>query len=330
MDININFSNYSKIQTETKPQPSKISQHKFSVISIIFSILIIILIIVVVYRNKQLKVKEEKFSEIDNELNGIKSNITNLEKKINNEEISKNHLINNISYTNNEISNIQHEYDIMKSSYNNLIYNKNDLIAHKEFINNKKDYIQKCLKEEYLKSEILEKNFLYQKMFQRFSDLSINNSNIIKDLSQFKLLTNSEILTKCYDSVVYDFNINRFHENCDGYPLLILIKTKTGQKIGAYTSMTNDGIKKIYDEKSMLINFDKNEYFLNDNNNEECYVYSHFDEFPKFGNDLIIHANGTGEISQNYCYKIKGDNSKNLSEEKKFEIEIMEIYRIKD
>lgn len=330
MDININFSNYSKIQTETKPQPSKISQHKFSIISIIFSILIIILIIVVVYRNKQLKVKEEKFSEIDNELNGIKSNLTNLEKKINNEEISKNHLINNISYTNNEISNIKHEYDIMKSSYNNLIYNKNDLIAHKEFINNKKDYIQKCLKEEYLKSEMLEKNFLYQKMFQRFSDLSINNSNIIKDLSQFKLLTNSEILTKCYDSVVYDFNINRFHENCDGYPLLILIKTKTGQKIGAYTSMTNDGIKKIYDEKSMLINFDKNEYFLNDNNNEECYVYSHFDEFPKFGNDLIIHANGTGEISQNYCYKIKGDNSKNLSEEKKFEIEIMEIYRIKD
>ena len=330
MDININFSNYSKIQTETKPQPSKISQHKFSIVSIIFSVLIIILIIVVVYRNKQLKVKEEKFSEIDNELNGIKSNITNLEKKINNEEISKNHLINNISYTNNEISNIKHEYDIMKSSYNNLIYNKNDLIAHKEFINNKKDYIQKCLKEEYLKSEMLEKNFLYQKMFQRFSDLSINNSNIIKDLSQFKLLTNSEILTKCYDSVVYDFNINRFHENCDGYPLLILIKTKTGQKIGAYTSMTNDGIKKIYDEKSMLINFDKNEYFLNDNNNEECYVYSHFDEFPKFGNDLIIHANGTGEISQNYCYKIKGDNSKNLSEEKKFEIEIMEIYRIKD
>ena len=330
MDININFSNYSKIQTETKPQPSKISQHKFSIVSIIFSVLIIILIIVVVYRNKQLKVKEEKFSEIDNELNGIKSNITNLEKKINNEEISKNHLINNISYTNNEISNIKHEYDIMKSSYNNLIYNKNDLIAHKEFINNKKDYIQKCLKEEYLKTEMLEKNFLYQKMFQRFSDLSINNSNIIKDLSQFKLLTNSEILTKCYDSVVYDFNINRFHENCDGYPLLILIKTKTGQKIGAYTSMTNDGIKKIYDEKSMLINFDKNEYFLNDNNNEECYVYSHFDEFPKFGNDLIIHANGTGEISQNYCYKIKGDNSKNLSEEKKFEIEIMEIYRIKD
>ena len=330
MDININFSNYSKIQTETKPQPSKISQHKFSIISIIFSILIIILIIVVVYRNKQLKVKEEKFSEIDNELSGIKSNITNLEKKINNEEISKNHLINNISYTNNEISNIKHEYDIMKSSYNNLIYNKNDLIAHKEFINNKKDYIQKCLKEEYLKSEMLEKNFLYQKMFQRFSDLSINNSNIIKDLSQFKLLTNSEILTKCYDSVVYDFNINRFHENCDGYPLLILIKTKTGQKIGAYTSMTNDGIKKIYDEKSMLINFDKNEYFLNDNNNEECYVYSHFDEFPKFGNDLIIHANGTGEISQNFCYKIKGDNSKKLSEEKKFEIEIMEIYRIKD
>ena len=154
----------------------------------------------------------------------------------------------------------------------------------------------------------LRKNILYQKMLKRFDDLTIQNSNIVTDLSQFELLSNSEIKGKCYDSIVYDFNINKFHENCDGYPLLILIKTKTSEKIGAYTSITNEGIKKIKDEKSMLINLNTNEYFLNDKNDEQCYVYSHFDEFPKFGNDLIINSDGTGEIFTNNCYKINGDN----------------------
>ena len=329
MDINLNFSNYSQIQTEKKPEPSKISKHKFSILAIIFSIIIIILIIVIVSRKKKLKEKEENLSELNKELIYIKSNITDLELKINNEKISNNNLINNISFTNDEISDIQSEYDIKKNAYFQLLYNKNDLVAHKEFINNKIDHIQKCSKELDLKSEILQKNFLYQKMLQRFDDLSIQNSKIITDLSQFKLLTNSEILGKCYDSIVYDFNINRFHENCDGYPLLILIKTTTSETIGAYTSITNEGIKKVNDEKSMLINLNKNEYFLNDKNNEECYVFSHFDEFPKFGNDLIIHSDGTGEILSNNCYKINGDNNKKLLDEEKFEIEIMEIYKIK-
>ena len=329
MDLNLNFSNYSEIQTEQKEQPSKISRHKFSILAIIFSVIIIILIIVIVNRKKQLKEKEEKLFAFSKSLIEIKSNITNLELKINNEKISKNNLINNISFTNNEISNIQSEYDMKKAAYYQLLYNKNDLLAHQEFINNKIENFQKFSKEEDLKLEIFQKNFLYQKMLQRFDDLSINNSNIITDLSEFKLLTNSEILTKCYDSIVYDFNINRFHENCDGYPLLILIKTETSEKIGAFTSLTNEGIKKINDEKSMLINFNQNEYFLIDKNNEECYVYSHFDEFPKFGNDLIIHTNGTGEILTNNCYKINDDNNKNLLDEKKFGIEIMEIYKIK-
>ena len=329
MDLNLNFSNYSEIQTEQKEQPSKISRHKFSILAIIFSVIIIILIIVIVNRKKQLKEKEEKLFAFSKSLIEIKSNITNLELKINNEKISKNNLINNISFTNNEISNIQSEYDMKKAAYYQLLYNKNDLLAHQEFINNKIENFQKFSKEEDLKLEIFQKNFLYQKMLQRFDDLSINNSNIITDLSEFKLLTNSEILTKCYDSIVYDFNINRFHEYCDGYPLLILIKTETSEKIGAFTSITNEGIKKINDEKSMLINFNQNEYFLIDKNNEECYVYSHFDEFPKFGNDLIIHTNGTGEILTNNCYKINDDNNKNLLDEKKFGIEIMEIYKIK-
>ena len=141
MDINLNFSNYSQIQTEKKPEPSKISKHKFSILAIIFSIIIIILIIVIVSRKKKLKEKEENLSELNKELIYIKSNITDLELKINNEKISNNNLINNISFTNDEISDIQSEYDIKKNAYFQLLYNKNDLVAHKEFINSKNNFI---------------------------------------------------------------------------------------------------------------------------------------------------------------------------------------------
>ena len=76
-----------------------------------------ILIIVIVSRKKKLKEKEENLSELNKELIYIKSNITDLELKINNEKISNNNLIYNISYTNDEISNIQSEYDIKKNAY---------------------------------------------------------------------------------------------------------------------------------------------------------------------------------------------------------------------
>jgi len=141
MDINLNFSNYSKIQTEPKPEPNKISKHKFSILAIIFSIIIIKLIIVIVSRKKQLKEKEEKLSEINKELIYIKSNISDLEFKINNEKISNNNLMDNISHINNEKSNIQSEYDIKKNVYFQLLYNKNDLAAHKEFINSINNFL---------------------------------------------------------------------------------------------------------------------------------------------------------------------------------------------
>ena len=177
--------------------------------------------------------------------------------------------------------------------------------------------------------EILANENLYQKIKQRLNNLSINNSNIVTNLDEFKSLTKAEIKNKCYDSIVYDFNINKFHDNCDGYPLLILIKSKSGEKIGAFTSITNEGIKNATDEKSMLINFDKNEYFFNDNESKDCFVYSHIDEFPKFGKDFAIHRDGRGEILGNNCYKINENNNKYLMEEKKFEIDIMEVYKLK-
>ena len=329
MNPSIDFSKYSQIQTEPESKLRNITKHKFAISYIIFSIIIIILLIVISNRNSKIGIKEEELSKVEKNLNEIKSNVNNLYQKISRVEKIKTNLLNNFTNTNNEITHMQSEYDYIKNNNFQLLYNKNDLQAHKEFINNKKEYIEKCLKEEYLKSEILNQNFLFQKISQRLNNLSINNSNIITNLEEFKSLTKTEISDKCYDSIVYDINIKKFHDNCDGYPLLILIKTKTDEKIGAFTSITNEGIKKIKDHKSVLINFNKNVFFLNNIKNKDCYVYSHFDEFPKFGNDLIIYRDGKGEIIGNNCYKNNENINEYLLDEKKFEIDIMEVYKLK-
>ena len=137
------------------------------------------------------------------------------------------------------------------------------------------------------------------------------------------------MVEKCYDSEVYGFHVNRFNDNCDGYPFLILIKTKNGDKFGAFTCMSNDGIKNIADEKFILINFDKNEYFLyNKNENNKYFVYSDIDQFPKFGNYLIIYRDGHGNSKFPECYVLKGGNDKGYFIEKNINIDIMEIYAV--
>ena len=160
--------------------------------------------------------------------------------------------------------------------------------------------------------------------------MSISNSNIMINSENFESFTETEILNKCYDSEIYGFHVNKFHENCDGYPLLILIKTKNGEKIGAFTSKSNDGIRHIVDEQSVLINFDKNKYFINNlDENNKCFVYCDVDEFPRFGNDLIIYRDGHGESNFPECYDIIGQNVEGDFIEGKFNIDIMEIYAVK-
>ena len=329
MNPNIDFSNYSQIKTENDSKFRKITRHKFTISYILFSIIIIILIIIISNKNKKISNKEEELSKIDKSLNEVNYDINNIQQKINKLEESKKNLINNLTFTDNQISNLKSEHDYLQKTNFQLLYNKNDLQAQKDYINNKIEYIKKFSKEENLEFEINIKNFLYKAMLQRLNNLSLNNSNIITNLDQFQTLTNTEIKNKCYDSGIYEFNINKFHENCDGYPLLILIKMHNGEKIGAFTSITNEGIKNVTDEKSLLINFDKNEYFTLDKENKECFVYSHFDKFPKFGNDLTIYQNGKGIYLGNKCYKLNGENNKILIEEKDFEIDYMEVYKVK-
>ena len=328
MDSNIGFTNYNEIQVENKSKCRKITKHKFIFLSLFLFIIMVILIIILVYKNNQYNNKISELSKTENEIKVLNlkiSKITNLKQEA---ESNFTSLINELSKIETEKDNIKKQYINLENAIDKLNYTKNDLLAKKEYITNQINYRKKGLNEDELKNEIQEMQKLLQKIKQRFEDLSINNSNIFKNMDNFESFTDTEVLNKCYDSEVYGLHVNRFHENCDGYPLLILIKTKNGQKIGAFTSKSNDGIKNIVDEKSIIINFDKNKYFIN-NSNEKCYVYCDIDQFPRFGNDLIIYRDGHCETNFPNCYN-NGQNKKgDFIEQDIFDIDIMEIYRVK-
>ena len=300
MNSNIDFSDFSKIKVENKPKCrkfTKITKYRFALFSFFMTLIIIFLIISLIYNNNQYNKKTKQLSKMKSNLNEINSEILTIQNKTIDVESNLTLLLKELSVNKIELEKIEAEYINLENIKDNLKYNKNELLAKKEYLINQITCKQKCLKEDELKLEIQEKQRALNKIKQRFEDLTIKNSNIFIDFDYFETFTKTEIIKKCYDSEVYGFHVNRFHDNCDGYPLLILIKTKNGDKIGAFTSMSNDGIKNIVDEKSILINVDKNEYFLyNKNENNKCFVYSDIDQFPRFENDLIIYRGGHGEM----------------------------------
>ena len=329
MNSNLDFSEFSKIKVEKKPKCRKfikLTKYKFALFSSFMIILIIILIISLIYNNNQYTIKTKELSKIKKNIIDINSEILSLQNKTNEAEYNLTLLKNELSITNIELDKIKTEFTNIENINDNLKYNKNDLLAKKEYLINKIAYKQKCLKEDELKIEIQEKQNILKKLKQRFEDLTIKNSKIFIDYEFFENFTKTEIVKKCYDSEIYGFHINRFHDNCDGYALLILLKTKNGKKIGAFTSITNEGIKNIVDEKYILINFDKNKYFLyNKSENNQCYVYSDIDQFPRFGNDLIIYRDGHGESKYPECYSYNGKSDKEDFSKENFNIDIIEV-----
>ena len=248
MNNNIDFSDFNKEIIVPKSRCRKFSKYKFTFFSLITTIIIIIFIIVLMYKNREISGKKSELSETEKTLNSLKSNIEEIIKKQEEAKENLTSLINELSKNQTEVEKVKSEYAELEKENDKLLNTKNDLLAQKDYISNKINYKSKSLKEDELKEEIEEKKLLLEKIKQRFEDLSIDNTNIGLNVDNFEKFTETEILDKCYDSVVYGFHVNRFHENCDGYPLLILIKTTKGKKIGAFTSYSNDGNKNVNDE----------------------------------------------------------------------------------
>ena len=329
MKADLGFSNYKEIKVEATSRCAKFTKNRFILFLIFIIIILFILIIILAYKNKQYNKKDTELSRRKNNINEMNSKLL---KTINQTEVSNytlNSMINELSNKQKLKDKIKDDYKELKNQKDKLKYNRNDLLGKQEYIINQINYKKKILKEELVKNEIQEKKNLIQKMKKKLNDLSINNSAFKINVEYFESITNTKILNRCYDSEIYGFHINKFHDNCDGYALLILMQTKNDQKIGAFISESIDGTKEIYDEKSLIIDLDKNEYFFH-NLKKECFIYFDIDEFPRLGNDLIIFRDGYIEYKSFECYNNKENiERKTVIDENKIAIDTIEVYKVK-
>ena len=190
-------------------------------------------------------------------------------------------------------------------------------------------HMEELISEYNLKKQILEKNSLKNTLLERLNKIGIDSSNVHKNIEKFESMTSTQVKDKCYDSIVYGFNPQKFHQNCDGHALLFLIKTDGNENIGAYTSSSSIVKEDIQEKDSILMNFDNDKYYIYTSDNQvECYTsYSDYN-FPLFGDDLIIKNNGYGSTRFPSCYGDKEGNNEYLVNNKYFYIEILEIYKV--
>ena len=327
MNNSIDFSDFNKITVEHNSRCRKFIKHKFTIFNILCIIILIILIIV--YINKDNKIKERKeilTNEDDKEilitqkLNILTNNLTSSEEK-------KTSISNQISLTDTYISKNQSYYNNLLLEIKNLKEQK--IPALKSQIEDLEEQIEES-EITKLQNQIKERTDIKRLIVTRLLDLTKSNSNFNIKFNQFESQTSSEILKRCYDSVVYKFDPEKYHSNCDGGPLLILIKTKSGQNIGAYVTKSIGGNNDLQDEESLLINFDTYKFYSFNKNNApiEYPIYCNPNSFTRFGEDLIIYNNGKGQSKFPHCYGIGEGNEGDFVEESNFEIDILEVYKL--
>ena len=318
MNNNIDFSDFHKISVDRPSKCRKFTKHKFTIITFLMIILLIIIIIVYVNKKKQQSKKEEELAQIKNDTKILDSNLTEILNLVNNSR--------------NDYNTLEFYYNETKEYKKGNESELNNLKVEKEKLNSSFDK----LKEDYNKinsklnyaNQIREKKELKNLITQRLNNKGIEYSNVVNDVNFFENKASVQVKNKCYDIIVYGFNPQRFEENCLGTPLLFLIKTQNGDNIGVYTSKSFQGKLIERDEDSLLINFDTSQIFnYNSESSDECSIHFNDENFLKFGKDLTINMDGSGNSEFPTCYGINEGEQIDFVEDE-FNIKILEIYKV--
>ena len=160
--------------------------------------------------------------------------------------------------------------------------------------------------------------------------LSVKNSKIINaiEAASIEKKIKGTITEKCFDGVEDKFNPEIFHNKCDKSPIVILVKTDSKERIGAFTQVSSEGLEIKRDTSSVIFNIDNGKYYSLANP-EYFTVVCDPNELPQFGVDFQIKSNGQGINSFPFNYGDKNINtSEELTKNNVFLIENLEIYKV--
>ena len=249
---------------------------------------------------------ENKFTEYESRMNFLEENFIKL--KLSNEE---------------KINSYQELYEKKLKDLEKIIQNKNENLKKKEqqaLKLNKKDLkIKKELSIQInLNNSIIESNKEWDFIYE--------------NISKEKKLSNQLL----YKSKIDGDECSIFHKKCDNIPnTVVLIKTKSGKKLGGFTSQIWEQSPYTWknDDKSFLFCLNNFNVFKCVNYNRAILSYSFLGPTFGYGYDLYVpekflKCSCKDFMQKNGSYFIKKEDYSLTNGEKNFEIEEVEVYKI--
>ena len=340
-DGKIDFMDFNKIKINYggKLTCRKIFKKKYIIFLIISVIILIVLISLYTVKNNKIIEIQKDIKNLEDEKSKLENNYISIKNKNNNEEMTLNQNKNEINVLKNQINDISSKEEKTKEENKNIIKQRDDLekqssalsLQLKEEYEMKNVYDQKISSLTTLLSNLkIEYNKLIEKKGEDENKPAIKSSAIINPQEAFNIESKikGEISDKCFDGNENNYSPEIFHEKCDKSPLLILIKTETKKRIGAFIKVSSDGLEIKKDLSSALINIDDNKYFYVQND-EYTTIVCDPKQLPQIGLDLKIMTNGQGRNMFPFHYGKSSNAKKDFYEGENFNIENLEIYKVK-
>lgn len=340
-DGKIDFMDFNKIKINYggKLTCRKIFKKKYIIFLILSVIILITLITLYTVKNKNINAIQAEIKDFENQKSNLESSFTLVRIKNHEEEMDLNEYKNKINLIENDLNDMNGKEEKAKKDNKEIKTQRDDL-------EKKSTALSLQLKTEYELKEVYEKKISsltvlldnlkieYTKLKEQKGEekeenkSGIKSSKIVVSMEAFNIEKEMKgtIGEKCFDGVESNYSPKIFHEKCDKSPLLVLIKTTTNKRIGAYMKETSDGLEIKKDITSFLINIDENKFF-HVGNNEYTTIVCDPNQLPQFGLDLVIKPNGEGTCMFPFHYGKETDSPKDFCN-KDFTIENLEIYKV--
>ena len=338
-DGKIDFMDFNKIKINYggKLTCRKIFKKKYIIFLILSIIILITLIAIFTVKNKKILTIQADIQDYENQKTTLENNYNLVKMKNNDEEMDLNRYKNQNNIIRNDINDMMSKEEKAKKENQEIITQRDELEKKSTSlsIQLKSEYELKDVYEQQISSlQTLLNNLKieYNKLKEQKEEEDkspIKSSKIIATFEAFLIEKEMKgtIGDKCFDGVENNYSPKIFHEKCDKSPLLILIKTDSNKRIGAFMKESSDGLEIKKDLASFLFNIDKVKFF-HIGSNEYTTIVCDPDNLPQIGLDLTIKTNGKGLNRFPQQYGKETDPKKDFLDEEDFNIESLEIYKV--
>jgi hypothetical protein len=337
-DGKIDFMDFNKIKINYggKLTCRKIFKKKYIIFLILSIIILITLIAIFTVKNKKILTIQADIQDYENQKTTLENNYNLVKMKNNDEEMDLNRYKNQNNIIRNDINDMMSKEEKAKKENQEIITQRDELEKKSTSlsIQLKSEYELKDVYDQKISSlQVLLDNLKieYNKLKEQKEEgdkSPISSSKIIATFEAFLIEREMKgsFGDKCFDGVENNYSPKIFHEKCDKSPILILIKTDSNKRIGAFIKVSSDGLEIKKDLASFLFNIDKNKYF-HIGSKEYTTIVCDPDNLPQLGLDLTIKAGkGLNRFPQQYGKET--DPKKDFLEEEDFNIENLEIYKV--